>query len=91
MHANVPPAPPPDDAFKCGTDVFKTCGTVAGTVALGRVTGTVSGVISAVVLVVSTVVEDCGSVASGKLLPVAMVSFVCGVAALVFCGWRPRP
>ena len=64
---------------------------VAGTVALGLVTGTVSGVISTVVLVVSTVVEDCGSVAGGKLATVAMVSFVAGVAALVFCGWRPRP
>jgi hypothetical protein len=64
---------------------------VAGTVARGRVTGTVSGMVPAVVLVVSTVVDDCGSVAGGKLVTVGMVSFVVGMAALVLCGWMPRP
>jgi hypothetical protein len=47
--------------------------------------------ISAVVLVVSTVVEDCSSARAGSLVTVAMVGFVLGVAALVGCGWRPRP
>ena len=91
MQASVPPAPPPDDALERGTDVVKTVAVVAGTVALGLVTGTVSGVISTVVLVVSTVVEDCSSARAGSLVVVGMVSFIAGMAALVLCGWRPRP